>query len=98
VYNMALESVMAPQPLILTPESYAAERAAGRLVIFGDGSDKARELLPDATWIEGVVPLATDMMALADRAWARRDFVDTAYATPLYLKEFQASKPRNPLA
>ena len=98
VYNLALEPMMAPQPLILTPESYAAERASGRLVIFGDGSDKSRELLPDATWIEGVVPLATDMMALADRAWARRDFVDTAYATPLYLKEFQASKPRNPLA
>lgn len=98
VYTLGLEPVMEPAPLILSPESYEQERERGRLVIFGDGSDKARELLPDALWIEGIVPLATEMQALADRAWARRDFVDTAYATPMYLKEFQASTPRNPLA
>lgn len=96
VYNLALEPVMEPQPLILTPDSYAEARSRGKLVIFGDGSDKARTVLPDAVWIEGIVPLATEMQALADRAWSRRDFVDTAYATPLYLKEFQASTPRDP--
>lgn len=101
VYNLALEPVVAPRPLILTDEPDTLRCLCGdrrRLVIFGDGSDKARELLPDALWIEGIVPLATDMLALADRAYSRRDFADTAYATPLYLKEFQASVPRNPLA
>ncbi len=97
VYTLGLEPVMEPQPLILTPDSYAEARNRGKLVIFGDGSDKARDLLPDALWIEGVVPLATEMQALSDRAWARREFVDTAYATPMYLKEFQASTPKNPL-
>lgn len=97
VYNLALEPIMAPRPLILTPESYSEERNQGRLVIFGDGSDKAAPLLPDAIHIKDIVPLATEMQALADRAWAARDFIDTAYATPLYLKEFQASTPRNPL-
>jgi len=101
VYNLALEPVVEPRPLILTEEADTLRALCGdgrRLVIFGDGSDKARELLPDAMWIADIVPLATDMLALADRAYARRDFADTAYATPLYLKEFQASIPRNPLA
>jgi tRNA threonylcarbamoyladenosine biosynthesis protein TsaB len=34
------------------------------------------------------------MVALAERAFARRDFIDTAYSTPLYLKEFQATTPK----
>lgn len=101
VYDMALNPVIEPRPLILTDEADTLRTLAAegrRLVIFGDGSDKARELLPESMWIEGVVPLATDMLALADRAYSRGDFADTAYATPIYLKEFQASLPRNPLA
>lgn len=97
VYDLALQPLMAPQPLILTEDSYREEREAGRLIIFGDGSNKARDLLREATWVEGIVPLATDMQALADRAWSRREFIDTAYATPLYLKEFQATRPANKL-
>lgn len=96
-YNMALEPVLEPQPIILNPDTCARLHGLGRLVIFGDGSDKARGLLPEAQWIDGIVPLATDMQALADRAWARRDFIDTAYATPLYLKDFQATRPSNKL-
>lgn len=98
IYDMALKPGLEPQPLILGEESCAGFDKGKGMVIFGDGSDKARPLLPEAMWIGGVVPLATDMLALAERAHAQHSFVDTAYATPLYLKEFQTSVPRNPLA
>ena len=38
--------------------------------------------------------LAVDMLALAERAYSRRDFIDTAYSVPYYLKDFQATKPK----
>ena len=41
--------------------------------------------------------LACEMLALAERAWRQQEFIDVAYSTPLYLKEFQATKPRNPI-
>ncbi|MCM1028565.1 MAG: tRNA (adenosine(37)-N6)-threonylcarbamoyltransferase complex dimerization subunit type 1 TsaB [Pseudoflavonifractor sp.] len=98
IYDMSLEPLMAPGPLILTGETCRAAEYSSRAVIFGDGSDKARELLPHSMWIGGIVPLATDMLALAEKAYANKEFVDVAYATPLYLKEFQTSVPRNPLS
>lgn len=97
-YDIALAEMLAPQPLILDADSYADLLATGRPVIFfGDGSDKARELLaahPNARFVPGVAPLAVDMLALSERAYARRDFIDTAYSVPAYLKDFQATRPK----
>ena len=69
-------------------------------MFFGNGSDKARTLLthPNATFVEDVVPLATDMLALAERDFREGRFLDLAYSVPTYLKDFQATKPRNPLS
>lgn len=97
-YDIALAELLAPQPLILDADSYADLLATGRPVIFfGDGSDKARELLaahPNVRFVHGVSPLAVDMLALSERAYARRDFIDTAYSVPAYLKDFQATRPK----
>ena len=49
---------------------------------------------PNARFIDGVVPLATDMLPLADQAFRNGDFLDLAYSTPTYLKDFQATKPK----
>lgn len=97
VYSLGLEALMEPQPLILDAESYEEYLKRGRVIFMGDGSEKAKDVIKsdNAVWIEGAAPLATDMLALSERAYARREFVDTAYATPMYLKEFQATKPKN---
>ncbi len=65
-------------------------------MFFGNGSDKARDVIshPNARFIADIVPMATDMVALAERSFARREFLDLAYSTPNYLKEFQATKPK----
>lgn len=99
LYDLALSELMAPRPLILDADSYADFLAsASAVAFFGDGSDKARELLGANTcalFIPGVNPLAVDMVALSERSWRNGDFLDLAYSTPLYLKDFQATKPRN---
>lgn len=99
VYNLSLEPLMPPAPLILGEDSYKEFLTAGPVAFFGDGSDKARELLggkPGAIFIPGVNPLAVDMVALSERAFRlSSDHLDLAYSTPMYLKDFQATKPRN---
>ena len=55
------------------------------------------DLIFTVHFVEGVKPVAVDMLALAEKAFREQNFIDVAYSTPLYLKEFQATKPRNPI-
>lgn len=97
-YDFGLNELMKPGPLILDENSYAGLIATGRpVLLFGDGSAKAAEVIkaPTVRIIPDITPLAVDMVALAERAYARREFIDLAYSTPLYLKEFQATVPKS---
>lgn len=97
-YDFALTPLMPPAPLILDENSYADILATDRPVLFfGDGSEKAQSVItaPNAVFVPDVVPLAVDMVALAERQWHRKEFLDLAYSTPLYFKEFQATKPKS---
>lgn len=97
VYDFSLQTVASPHPLVLTEDSFSDDEYQGRtLLMFGNGSDKANGFIKraDARFIHGIVPLAVDMLPLAEQAFARRDFLDTAYSVPVYLKEFQATKPK----
>lgn len=96
-YDFALSPLLPPQPLIIDNESYSELTASGRqLLLFGNGSAKAAEVVKadNVKIVDGVDPLAVDMIALAERAYARRTFLDTAYSVPVYLKDFIATKPR----
>ena len=100
VYTPALETVMEPQAMIL--DGHAFEELLGQgytLVLMGNGRDKARQVLnhEQVRFISSIKPVAVDMLALAEKAWRERSFIDVAYSTPLYLKEFQATKPKNPV-
>ena len=99
-YDFSLAELIAPQPLILDENSYADILSTGRpTLFFGNGSEKARAILetrPNATVVPDVVPLAVDMLALSELKYSRREFLDLAYSTPEYLKEFQATKPKKP--
>lgn len=97
VYDLSLRPLMEPRPLILDSGSYASFLAEAPVAFFGDGSAKFQPLVSgeNAVFIPDVNPLAVDMVALSERSWREKDFLDLAYSTPLYLKDFQATKPRN---
>lgn len=65
--------------------------------MFGNGSDKAKDIITayNVRFIPDIHPLAIDMIALADKAYSNRDFIDLAYSVPNYIKDFQATKPKN---
>ncbi len=98
-YDLSLNTLMEPQALILEDCPYSALKETGRpLAFFGSGAEKARTVFadcPQAVFVPHIEPLASGMTALADLAFNRRDFVDTAYCTPIYIKDFQATKPKH---
>lgn len=97
VYDSALQEVMPARPVILTPDSFSEYLGQGRKLVFvGNGAEKAANLIkhPDVVYIPGVKPAAVDMLALSEMAYRKGDFIDIAYSTPNYLKEFQATTPK----
>lgn len=99
-YNAALEPVLEPQAMILDEQSLVDLNQQGySLVLMGNGSDKAHQVLTrdGVRFVAGIKPVAVDMMALAEKSFREQRFIDVAYSTPLYLKEFQATKPKNPV-
>ncbi len=96
VYNLSLETLVEPTPLILEADSYEKWLDQGEVLFFGNGSDKARDVIkhPNATFIADIKPLAVDMLPLSDQAFRAGKFLDLAYSVPTYLKDFQATKPK----
>lgn len=96
VYDFALTPLLKPSPLILDNNSYSDFLADNKVAFFGDGSDKAKEVIKsnNAIFIPDIFPLAAYMTALSERAWHKKEFLDLAYSVPEYLKEFQTTKPK----
>lgn len=96
-YNNRLEEVMKPEALIINEDSYLnfSDRT---IIMIGDGVQKAKEVLklPVKKWIDKM-PTAADMTALSYRDYINEIFLDIAYSTPYYLKNFQATTPKNKL-
>lgn len=98
-YDFALNKIIQPQPLILDDTSYSELPTDRKIIFMGSGTTKAKDVVkhPGAEWIDGLEPHARDMTALSEKFFRENRFADVAYSTPEYLKEFQASTPKNKL-
>lgn len=96
VYNRALQEVWPTLALVVDEASFGELLDEHPLYFMGNGSDKCRAVIqhPNAHFIEGAVPLATQMIPLAEMAMAREEFEDVAYFEPFYLKEFVATQSK----
>lgn len=74
---------------IIDEHSYTELLASKRVAFFGNGAEKCKPLLQSANAIFlDVKHSARGMITLAADKLARKDFVDTAYFEPFYLKDF----------
>ena len=83
-------------PLIL--DEQASPLQQGKYILVGNGATKAQGLWPEMdyeVWDEGFAPEASVMIPLATAHYEAKDFVDTAYWTPNYLKEYVAVIAKN---
>lgn len=93
-YDFRLNTLLPPQPLIVTEDSYESLPADRQIYFMGDGAEKTKDVLTGENyhWLENVNPKAYDMTALAEKAFRENDFIDVAYSVPEYLKEYEAKK------
>lgn len=90
VYNTNLEPVTTPQALVLEGSSFQSFIASKPTFFFGDGAAKWQQITaahPHARFPEYRIS-AADMVPLAGKAFAGKDFKDVAYFSPDYLKAF----------
>ncbi len=82
---------------IIDANSYRNLLDKQSIVLFGDGADKCQETIvhPNALFLTGQVPLASNMAILANKKFQNKQFEDLAYFEPFYLKNFVAIVPKN---
>ncbi len=96
VYDRALRTVRQTQADIVTADTYREFLDAHPVYFFGNGADKCRDVInhPNAHFIDGIVPNASNMFPLAEMSFRRGEFCDVAYFEPCYLKDYIAIKPK----
>lgn len=96
-FDTSLQMVRETAADIVTAESYQDLLQQRTVCFFGNGVGKCQKTIlhPNVRFMDGIHPLASGMMPLAEKAFVEGDFVDTAYFEPFYLKEFVATVPKN---
>jgi tRNA threonylcarbamoyladenosine biosynthesis protein TsaB len=97
LYDSSLNEISQVEAVILGPRSFGNFLAKQTICFFGTGSTKAAEIInhPNARFFPGIELSAAFQPELAESLYHRREFLNTAYFEPHYLKEFIASIPRN---
>lgn len=97
VYDRALSEVLPLGAYVIDGESFRNLLEEHKIVFFGDGSEKCKSTIthPNAIFIPDIVPLASNMLPLAERDFRKGTFEDVAYFQPEYIKEFRATVPKN---
>ncbi|MBP3289585.1 MAG: tRNA (adenosine(37)-N6)-threonylcarbamoyltransferase complex dimerization subunit type 1 TsaB [Alistipes sp.] len=72
---------------VVGEESFSEWRKERKMVIFGNGAAKCREVLPDAIYVN-VTPSARGLARLAEERLKAGEVEDIAYFEPFYLKDF----------
>jgi tRNA threonylcarbamoyladenosine biosynthesis protein TsaB len=96
-YNENNELIRDIQADIVTSDSYQEYLTLHKVLFFGDGAAKCRQMLggdPNAVFHEDFVSSATHMIELAEERFHRKQFEDVAYFEPFYLKDFIPGVPK----
>jgi len=93
IYDTELHCELLPTPLIITPDVFAEALKEADIHLVGSGAKKTFEEInhPKLKLNEGDYLSAKNMGKLAVDKWLRKDFADTAYFEPDYLKAFHTT-------
>ena len=96
-FNDKLERTSETEALVIDENSFMELKQNNHLYLFGDGADKLAALFENdenITVVEKFYCSAAYMAKLADEAFTNKQFVDTAYFEPFYLKNFVPGMPK----
>ena len=96
LFDRSLHEVRPIHADVVKADTYKEWLDKGPVYFLGDGAMKCKDVIkhPNAHFIEGIVPLAKNMLPLAEKRMAEQKFEDVAYFVPFYLKNFVAKLPR----
>jgi len=97
VFNTGLEMVRPIAADIVDNNTYKEILDQNSVYFFGNGMNKCKPVLQQhahAHFIDEIIPLAENMIPLALKAYQQKQFVDTAYFEPFYLKEFHTTESK----
>jgi tRNA threonylcarbamoyladenosine biosynthesis protein TsaB len=96
IYSASFIEERAIEAQVLDENSFKNELENEQITFIGNGVEKTKTLLTskNALYIDGKLPSADQMSALAFNKFEKGDFEDVAYFEPYYLKDFVALKPK----
>lgn len=96
IYSIKGELVQDINAEIIDHHSFQDYLQKGPVAFFGNGAGKCKRAIqhPNAIFPEEIHASSKHMVALAEKAFQEKNFVNVAYYEPLYLKDFIATIPR----
>lgn len=82
---------------IINENSFKEQLSKQKVIFFGDGSGKCKEVLQknkNAIFVDDFFNSSKGMLAIASEKFKLKRFENTAYFEPYYLKDFLATKPK----
>ena len=89
IYTKELEQVKEPLAMIIDQNSFSTELSSKKICFSGNGSDKLKAIINNMNAVFSNESFdVSDMVALSESLFTKKEFSDLAYTEPLYLKEF----------
>ena len=89
IYDDNLREILPPCAMILSEDSYAKFLLNNKLLFFGNGSDKWKNIATDSHALhKSIITNPLYMSKISYKLFCSKSFSDNAYAEPLYIKEF----------
>ena len=97
LYDGNLNEIAPVRAIIIDENSFRDWLDQKEIIFFGTGADKCKAIIrsSNAVFMDGIFPAASNMSGEAEKAFMKKAFSDVAYFEPTYLKEFQATIPKN---
>jgi tRNA threonylcarbamoyladenosine biosynthesis protein TsaB len=97
IYDQSLRKIRDTRAEIVTEDTYVSFLEKQKICFFGSGAAKCKDVIQssNASFIDDIHSLASDMAALSEQAFEEKRFENTAYFEPFYLKDFIATVAKN---
>lgn len=95
IYDSSNNEIIATSAKIIDEHSFTDLFKSHRLVFFGDGASKCKNVLSintNALFLDHVTLSSIHMITLSESAFSKKKFEDIAYFEPYYLKDFMTGK------
>ena len=97
LFDGNLNEIEPAKSMVIDEDSFQNILSDKKIIFFGNGVEKCKAVIKsiNANFLSNIYPLATNMIIEAENAIFEKTFVDIAYFEPYYLKDFQATTPKN---